>query len=322
MSILAMFRSITVGTDTAGYEQDFYLIHDMSNYKDVIFHKFEPGYAWAIIQYKKISSDYMGFISLTWIPFILGILKFIYDSKVWLAFSLYLLVMLGFYFYSMNGMRQMMACAMILATFPWLQAKKYFIFGIWTVTISLLFHRSEIVYLILIPLHYYTNRNKIISKKFLYLSIISSFLIFYIGNTLLKEYLALLTLFLDEGEYYAGYILNEREEYGNLQSMMFSGFALLTVYCKTPQTYKFETYMFVLSIVIFNVFNTLSQFGIRLYYNFHFIAIFLLSQMVCDKQTKYRKLFFVAIIVFCTVLFVHKFVINNNSDCNPYFFRF
>lgn len=321
MTFLALFRDVTVGTDTMGYEADFHSLWTLKYGSDTIYHNWEIGYMACILLFKVFSDDYMLFISLTFIPLWIGFLKFVRDSHVNWSVALFVFYTLGFYFLSFNAMRQLMVVALILASFPLLHKCKYKEFSIFVIIISYLFHKSEMMMLLLIPLHYYSLRQTMLSKKYLNIALFISFVFFYIGNRYLKDIFFLLLLFLPDTSHYVGYIEGDTEDLGNMWSLMLTLYAFVLVYCKNPKNYIFETNMFVVGIVLFNIFNTFGGFGSRVYDDFRVILIMLIPQMWLDIKTNNANLFRIVTILFCLGYFSFNFILANNCEINPYHFR-
>ena len=321
MTVLGVCRDVTVGTDFMGYESDFTIITSLKS-GTRLFHGFEIGYIYMITLFKRFSHDYPLFISLWFIPCIVGIVKFVYDHKVNWAFAFFCYFTMGFYFMSFNIMRQLMVISVCMMYMPFLYRKKYLLYAILIIITAFLFHKSEMLFLIFIPLHYFTERkNKPIYKNILYVAIIISFLVFYIGNVVIKTFFATVTMMIFDSQHYANYILNENDRSGNSTSLLFTVLGLVLVYVKSPDKDKFLTYAFVLSIVLFNIFNTFSLYGTRVAIPFQVFGIVLIPKMIFDKDTKYRVPFMWFIIALCMVLFFNRYYINNSGAVNPYVFR-
>lgn len=318
MTILAVLRAKTVGTDTAGYAEDFYKLKSLERGANYIRHIWEYGYIASIILFKKFSNDYLLFISLTFIPIIIGTIKFIKDSQVNFAYAIFVFFTFGFYFDSFNLMRQMMVIAIIVSALPLLHKQKYIVFAIVTIIFSFLFHQSEIMFLLLIPIHYFVCHGILkLNKKWLYFLLIFSFVVFYIGNSVLVNLFSSFAF-----AHYLEYItVNNNTETGNMYSFVYTLFAIIVIYVKNDKNYIFESYVFSLSVVMFNIFNTFSMFGSRVAIDFMFFMVILLPQMLFDCQTKHRKLFLYITLIFCFGTFVFKYVISNMSEINPYRFR-
>ncbi|MCD8297761.1 MAG: EpsG family protein [Prevotella sp.] len=323
MAILALFRASSVGTDVETYRELFYYVKTFKFNSSIDMEHWEPGYVCAIVIFKWFSKDYLLFISLIFLPFFLGVLKFIKDSKVNYAFALFVFYTLGFYFLSLNIMRQMMAIGLIMAAFPLLYKKKYVKFAVITIVVSYLFHKSEFLFLFLIPLHYLLSKPNVqMKKRMLYIIILSSFLFFYIGTYILKDVVLSFMSYMPGSERYDVYVIGWGDYMANNgTSIAYTLFSIFLVYVKNGKSHKFETYMFVIAIALYNIFNTFSVYGSRVFIDFFVIAIMLIPQMIFDKETKHRKMFIFISIVFCIGSFLYRYIMNNTGDVNPYIFR-
>ena len=321
MTMLAILRDESVGTDFLGYKDDFLIINSVKSF-NYIRHHFEVGFMCSILLFKKISTNYMVFISLWFLPCIVGTIKFFKDHKVNMAFGLFFYVVLSFYFLSFNIIRQMAVISLCMMFMPLLYKKKYLYFAIAIILVSLLFHKSEIMYLFFIPLYWWVKRKKrIINKKVLYISIIVSFLFFYVGNTFLRSILSGLTMMVFNAENYANYIMKVNEDPGNGTSLLYSIIAILVIAVKSPKRDIFQTYVVIGSIVIFNVFNTFSTYAVRVAYPFMFMGVVLLPKMIMDRRTNYRLAFTCLVLCLCLFLFNHRYNKYNSGAVNPYVYR-
>ena len=317
MLLLAVCRGKTVGTDYLGYYDDFCLIHDISNSSKLIYHNFEVGFIALIYWYKKITDNYLLFGSLIFLPFFFGCLKFMKVSKVNIAYGLFIFYTYGFYFSSYNIMRQMMCIGLILFFINWLYRKKYLHFAIMVIVFSILFHRSSVVMLLLIPIHYYACKVETINKKLLYIITIASYALYYLGANLFVGIFSSIVSFVGLSSYGEGYLRTDSEG-GNTVSLMYTLLALIIIFCKNPRNVRFPLFAFIAYILIFNILNIIPTFASRAAWGLFFFAIVLIPQMLADKGTLHRKLFFAAAMTFGLGYFFYAYYINNFGEINPY----
>lgn len=159
--LLAGFRGIDVGTDTAHYLALYNSIKSMGFF--VLF--VEPSF-YIISQIAIIFGSFQGVLVIYQLLTVLFIYKFAkkYDGKIalWLVFLLYYFI---FYNASLNIMRQCLAMSYFIYTTTFLKAgktKKYFIFSI----IGILIHSTEIlaaiIYFIIFKISFSHSRKRII----------------------------------------------------------------------------------------------------------------------------------------------------------------
>lgn len=320
MLLLAVCRDITVGTDFLGYFEDFQIIHNPEHDKDIIYHSFEIGFIYLIYLFKKITTDYLLFGSLIYLPFFFGCLKFMKESNINIAYGLFVFYTYGFYFSGYNIMRQMMCIGLILSFIGLLYKCKYKCFAAIVIAFSLLFHRSSIIFLFLIPIHYYATKIDIVNKKVLYIMVILSYCVYYVGANFFLGIFSTFTSTLGLSDYSAGYLRTDSEG-GNTVSLMYTFLTLLIIYCKSPHKGKFQILTFVFSIVIYNLLNIIPTYASRAVWGLMAFSMVLIPQMLMDKNTLHKKLFFPAVIIFGLGYFFYAYYMNNFGEINPYIWR-
>ena len=303
MLVLGVCRDRTVGTDFYDYIYDFRLIQNVETASNVIRHSFEIGFIWLIYLYKKFTTSYLLFGSIIFLPFFFGCLKLIKDSRVNYAYAIFVLYTYGLYFSAYNIMRQMMCIGIILFFISWLYKQKYLKFAVAIVICSTLFHKSSIILLLTIPIHYYTQKIERINKKLLYVCVLSSFAIYFLGSEFFIEIFSTGLSFLGMSRYGSNYLTIEGEG-GNTVSAMYTLFALIVIYCKNPDTAKFQTYTFIASIVIFNLFNIMPTYASRIFWGLFIFSIVLIPDMLTDKGTRHKKIFFASSVL---IVSFHEF---------------
>lgn len=319
MLLLAVCRGKTVGTDYLGYYDDFCLIHDISNSSKLIYHNFEVGFIALISWYKKITDNYLLFGSLIFLPFFFGCVKLIRESKVNLACGLFVLYTYGLYFTGYNIMRQMMCIGFVLFFIGWLYRCKYWHFATAVIILSMLFHKSSVIMLALIPIHHYVQKIPKINKKYLYIAVVVSFTLYYLGANYFVGIFSAIVSFVGL-DYGVGYLRTDGEG-GNMVSLMYTLLALITIYCKNPTTAKFPTYTFVASIVLFNLLNIMPTFASRAFWGLFVFCIVLIPDMLADKGTLHKRLFAATVFVFGLGYFFYAYYFNNFGEINPYIWR-
>lgn len=322
MFFLAIFRDITVGTDTLGYYDDYVMIHSFDDeYK--IYHDFESGFIALIVFFKSfITQSYLPFVSLIFFPFFIGLLHFVRYKCVSLPLALFFMYMWGLYFQSYNIMRQMMVIGLIFMNIHWLYESKYWKFAIWVVSISLLFHRSGITTLLFIPLHYWiTVKSYMPSKKVLYILIIISFSVYFVGKTFLQGILSPIIMLYDRS--YLGYLTYENESSGYFMAFGNTMSTCLMLYIYKKGRFNFEMIGFIIGIIIFNFMNAFSANGVRLatYWIPFGLIVFPYVLSCIAKGNKKEKFCIVIILLYLITLFVNNYYIGNINEVNPYILR-
>ena len=147
----AALRGSTVGTDTASYVEDYEKVVSLSweelfnNYSD------NPGY-YAL---SKVFADFhinvqiwFGFVALLYIGSFTKLIKRFSND---VGFSYIIFTTLGLYAFSLAGLKQTIAMAIILYSFHYFYDKKYIRFVV-LVLLASLFHASAVVFLLIIPI--------------------------------------------------------------------------------------------------------------------------------------------------------------------------
>lgn len=183
LTVLACFRGMNVGNDTRSYYNLFLFyttgqgtVRDISSAGLRWMSNIEIGYRLLNKYFGAICHNYQVFISFIAIIsyWVLG--RFIrkYSSNAALSA---ILVFLMFYSSYMNLLRQMIALSIVLLAFDALNKNKNSCFIISVLAATILFHRSAIICLLLLPM----SRGKC-SKKFVYISIAITALIVSLGQ--------------------------------------------------------------------------------------------------------------------------------------------
>ena len=325
MFLLGISRNITVGTDTMGYEMDF---HMLKGFDDVykLDHGFEWGFLWLIITFKKyVTNEYLPFVSLIFIPFLLGVFNFIKYKRVSYPLAIFFLYTWGYYFLAFNIMRQMMTLGLMLMCLPILYKGKYVKYAVTVILISLLFHKSGILMLGLIPLHYYIVKKGLFPQKALiYGILIISFALFFFGKTFMQSFLMPIVLLLEaSSEHYIMGMGNKE-----LGWMFNLGQTLIT--CFIVFFYKrgrmdFEFLVFVCGISLYNIMGMFSVVAPRLACYWTCFGMVLLPYMQQSDSIKKRKfkyiLFFVGVLAYSLYRFLYSYHFNNLGEVNPFVFR-
>ena len=324
MTVVVLLRGIGVGTD---YEQ--YVLNFKYNIVSLDFEfgdnfGLDSGSANLIFYFKQISSNYFIFYGLVYIVYYFGLSRYAKSKNISYGWFLFLFFFLGYYFMSFNIIRQLMTIAIVLLFMPLLENKRYTMYALVIIIVSFFFHKSEIEMLLLIPIHYFSNKSNKINKPLLIFLLMSSFTLFYIGRTFIYDYLSSLMSLIQVNNQYGVYIdrIDARDGFGNMTSLLFTSFACFLVICKCPTTHIFETNAVVFSYVLFNIGNILASQATRVYLDFNIIILVLIPLMISEKGTLFQRSFKIVTIMLCLIYFGYSYVINNRDGIKPYYFLF
>ena len=153
---ISAFRSINIGNDTATYVNFFELFGTMKSglsfdTNSYFESRIEIGY----ILFNKIlyliSKDYLILLS-TVSAFVIGVWVlhiYKYSSMTWL--SVYLFINLRLFYFSLSGLRQSIAMAIVLLSYKFLKDRKVIHFCL-IILIASMFHLSALIFILIYPL--------------------------------------------------------------------------------------------------------------------------------------------------------------------------
>lgn len=324
MFVLAVFRGVEVGTDCLGYQKDYYIIKSVFD-GNKIFHSFEIGFVGLIALFKQyVTSLYLPFVSVLFCVFWFGFLKFIKYYNIPLSLALFFLLTQSHYFYAYNIMRQMMALGLIVSVISWLYEKKYVKFCLYVIIVSMLFHKSSIIFAFLCVIHHYYHKcPKFFSKKNMYIAVILSFLFFFTADQTSMGMLASMAgLFYSRYEQYLLGSIGTGVETGYLFMGCQSLFVLALIFLyNNNERNKFEFIVYITGIVIFNVLSAISVVATRVAECFLVFNTVLFPMLMLDKTNKRLKWIRIVIVVVSLVLFFYRYGVKNDGLVNPYYFE-
>lgn len=320
MIFIALFRAPSVGTDYLTYIDVFKHVNsdNIKSIHDV--YRTEMGFLREMIVFKWFSDSYIVFYGIQFLIFALGFwhyCKFKKSDDIW---SVLVFFFVGFYFRSFNAIRQFMVIGLAFFCLPWLEKGKYIKYAIPIVLFSLLFHSSELLFLLLIPIHMFKDKRLFTWKIVPFVALVLSFSLFFLNHTFINELQLLgmmgdrFNLYFDSGA--------TREEIGYATAGVYTLYAIIVLLCANLNKYSFEVWTVVLSVIVFNVGSIIHITVARLALDFMLMMCPLISLMIRDKSTKMRLLFAIATLTVSVALFIVQFVINNNSDVKPYLMVF
>ena len=318
ISIVYGFRYM-VGMDWFGYVQLFYYILDHTyNY---LLLKIEPGYFLInkIVGYLGYSYTIL-FIIIAGFTWILIFKRF--PTQI-LPFAIYFLFTSGWFFWSMNGVRQFIAIVIIFYSANYINLKqfRYYLFH---VLFASMFHFSALPLIVL----YFIPYNKIYNPKFLIILFIVAFAGANIFSTVIISFL---NEHIEKLGPYATYFVSNSEKIERL-GFEKTGLGYFLTICvsitalyfsnsltqKHPQLKIYFVLMFlgtIFSIVFVNI-----QLFERFILFFKFFQPISLSYLVWfHLKSKQYTIISLILILSNYILFI-KAIINSADKCSPYLF--
>lgn len=303
---LSSFRSINIGNDTATYVNLYYLF---GSWEDLISEnvllssnfysesRIEIGYILLNKFLYNLSSDYaMLFFGTSLLILSIWII-FIYKHSTLVWLSIFLFINLRLFYFTLSGLRQAIAMALILVSYKFLIERKFIYFAI-IVFCASLFHLSALVFLIIYPLSKIKLNKKILINSsiigivsFIFFDlIINSFLIifpkysmyltstYFDGNVRLASIMNFLVIFII---FIAGYTLNNSEkitrdnsEINVLNHIILLGTIITFVSINASIVNRFSMYFFMFVVIYMpKIITNISNRNLRLT-SLYFITIF------------------------------------------------
>lgn len=320
---LGYFRAETVGTDILfSYKENFkYTTFNVSSWNARTL--FEPGFNYLIAFWKKyISRDLMTFIGFTFvvfsIPFFIFIKKYSYRPNL----TLLIFVLWGYFFTSMNIMRQFFCIGLIFIGLTYLLAKKkYLLYCFYTIICSALFHSSGFI-LLLLPFFdkfsiTLTKRNKMILTSLLLFSYIAFFFKEFIMNTL-SSLLYLISLvkfksYTEGSDFYEGI---------GITALFQMIFCILFIWLSNNKKSNMYYLSYIAGCIIYNLLSCFSKTTGRVGINLILIGLIAITgTWYMHNSNKKRNMYRLALIVYSIVYFTYAIIIKNYNECVPYILR-
>lgn len=323
LMILGATRGSTVGNDMhGGYSAEFYYIHaDPSTWGNVMS-QFEVGFAWLMGNFKDyVSGNKMLFFHLLF--FVTFLMRY-YPIKWYScngALTLLFMFGLGYYFAMYNTMRQELAFSIICIFLPLvIEQKRYTLFAVTTVITAFLFHKSQVVLLLFIPIAVYYN-HQWFNYRNLIIILIGSYVL---GLTAINKIFEMLGqyayIFAADNSNYVGYMTsgNDIGKFSTLTTLLHTLFCIYVLYL---HRHKNDVFLlcYVIGVVILNLLTPISWIYQRIAYAFMYFSIFVFTYLWYGiPSQKERSVFRFAVVVFLLVLFNRRLITDNGEDVVPY----
>ena len=270
------FRGINVGTDNNSY-CDFY--NHYANYNGLFCDNYEIGFLLYIKLLISLGFNYLGFQIITTLFITVVFLVFIKRFCKNIYLGLFFFVTLGFYFSSLNLIRQYISIAIILIGLMLFFKKKDLFYYLFFVVLASLIHFSAVTMLLGILFYYIKNNWKLVVLVFSVLVILMLFaknLILLLHQSFNISYIE---KYIDKGFF---------SQVVDLKSMLMTFFDLVVVagvfvYDKNDDK-GIKNGAFFKFFIIGTLFRFLSLFGCFAYLIIRISQIFLWSSIVVFDQ--------------------------------------
>lgn len=288
---LGIFRAETVGTDISPNIGPYHGNWILSNWNPSSWNKFTPfefGFNLYMVFLKSIWPNYHFFYGTTFLLSFCGISYFFKKHSKDIYLSTFILYTFFIYCTMFNIVRQMFATSIsliILHLFLSRKIKKFF-YIIIIIIVSLLFHKSNMIFVIIPFLKKLSEIN--VNKLLIYLLCVLSFILF-INTSFLTPYILNYSFLL--GERYANYV-----EWGQEAQISFS---------------TLETLLYLSIVIITTFFHKGNRFSILFWF---FVIITLCRGAFINILFIFSRIFVYASIIFSIVVAdVYKSYSNNKT---------
>lgn len=308
--LVSAFR-YNVGKDYAGtYRVGFEVIASGNDYKN-----FEIGFKLINKFVLLFTRDYAGLFIVTALLFCFFIYKAIYSQSINPAFSIFLLVTSGFYFYSMNAVRQCIAVAIFFYAVPYIENKKFIKYLFWILLASTI----HLVALIFIPVYFIGNLKLSLLKTVIFLGISAAVL------PLVQKFIYYIISFTKYSSYINSvYDTTERGYVMPLINFTIILFAYYYLHVREKDDgFDERKYRLLLNLQIVAAFLSLClgvfPLASRLFLSFFYVQIFLVPLIVAqEKKRRVRVVIEFIILALYIVYFIYTVGAQNANSVLPY----
>jgi len=144
---LTAFRDISVGSDTISYKWMYDIFSQQQLFSQININ-IEIGYAFINRLIGLFNVDFLGFQIIYSLFVYYSLIKFLCRYSKNIAFSIYFYIVFRFLFFTMSGIRQTLAIAILLSSVYFIEKRQPIRFFL-SIAIATLIHNSSIVFIIL-----------------------------------------------------------------------------------------------------------------------------------------------------------------------------
>lgn len=311
---IAALRGASVGTDTASYIHDYSVVKLYTFEQIIESYSDNPGYYLVSKVFSEWGVSVQVWFAIVEALYIYSVSRLIYRFSKDPGLSYILFVTIGFYAFSLAGLKQTVAMSFIFIGYRYLYDSKYVRYVLFVVLASL-FHLSSLVFLFAVVIHF-------IKKSRFYYALLSILFVIWMFsyNTVANNLLTVLNF-----EHYTSYLEMEKESGGTL-TMFFIILLIQLVSMIYMKMYSKENKMEARDIFGMSYLGMLTQllslvaasaFRVGLYYSL-FSIILLPNCIDIERNAKTRMLLKTGIIF--TFCFYFWYSNHNGSSIVPYVF--
>lgn len=306
--LLAALRDKSVGTDSYRYAEVYNLIANYDLFSILKTYGFESGYYLLVKFLTLFSQNYqLSFIAISAI-YAYAITRFIIKYSYGYMASFIMLISMKYFAFSMSGLRQTVAIALLLISIDYIisgKPLKFFIF----VLIGSFFHNSAIVFLLFYLMKYVKVNKLVITIYFLFIPLV------YIFRS---SIISFVHIFI-----YSDYIISESASSGIVTLIVYIFILLVVLFFKDLLIKKNNSLLIFIHMMYFGVVTQIfvpfqaNIFRVSMYFNIaSIILIPALISLFEKKQTRFLLYVFLIIL-----MGIQYFLFTYNAaGSNPYIF--
>ena len=185
---------------------------------------------------------------------------------------------------------------------------------------SFLFHKSQMIFVLLIPILYLYN-TKVCDTKYLLLYLLIAMLLSIPIAQIVQKYFAMTSiLFQEDNSNIGGYLAYDAEfgEYSQLSNYLNTLFCMYVVF---THRYKrsFFLCLYVFGVILLDTLTPIFWIFQRIAFVFMFFRVIVYAEMVCDIPNKIeRNTFSIAVLIYSIILYNRRLINDNFQDVVPY----
>lgn len=315
---IGAFRGLNVGADLSGSYLEKYFFINMNPMSWDAGSEMEPGFCFYLAYLKTHFGSYQLFYALSFAITMLCIHFLINRYSRNPVLSIFFLVLLHYYTWPFNAIRQGMAIGFVFLTIPLLEKQSLFrilIFEVLILLITFGWHRTCIVFTILPILFRRDFRVRFAKKRErIYFVLIVSYLIVLSSEFVHQFYAQFASSIQFLGERYSGYAYasaDSEHTKSALSALLQTGIALYITYIVPKKVLSNPFYiLYIAGMVISNVLGAYNALFLRVGTNLLYFSIILFANLWYNNHLKNLDLYKITVVLYGLILFSNTLLKN------------
>lgn len=332
---LGATRAISVGSDLrGGYSLEYGSIQlDPSTWGHYMS-QFEIGFSWMMVLFKTyVFSSPIYFFQLLFFATFLFLALFVRKYSKYPAMTLFFMYSLSYYFSLYNIMRQewcfALICFFCISAYLDSETKnvekpnhfvKFILPTIGIVVLAYLFHKSQIVLLLVLPLYLLKDQKCFGTKYLIAYMIFTIFFSMTFAEKIFSGMNSIAYLFADDNSNTAGYMTYSENigMYSTTANIVNTFFAIYITLAYRGRK-SFFLVLFVLGVCLQNVLTPISWIFARIANTFLFFKIFVMADLWYEIPNKKERLIYrIVVLLYSIAMFNNRLINDRFQDVVPY----